>query len=71
MISFRGAHFAEHIILTCVRWHATYPLSDRQLGEKLREHAVSVAHATDNRWSLKYVRQLEGACHRTFAQGTA
>jgi transposase-like protein len=26
MISFKGAHFVQDIILTCVRWYLAYPL---------------------------------------------
>jgi transposase-like protein len=25
IISFKGAHFAQEIILTCVRWYVVYP----------------------------------------------
>jgi transposase-like protein len=27
MLSFKGAHFAKDIILTCVRWYVAYPLT--------------------------------------------
>jgi hypothetical protein len=27
MVSFKGAHVAKDIILTCVRWYLAYPLS--------------------------------------------
>lgn len=30
MISFKGAHFAKDIILTCIRWYVAYPLSYRE-----------------------------------------
>jgi hypothetical protein len=46
MISFKGAHFAKDIILTCVRWYIAYPLSYRQLEELMQEHGVAVDHAT-------------------------
>ena len=26
-VSFKGAHFPQDIILTCVRWYVAYPLS--------------------------------------------
>jgi len=64
MISFKGAHFEKDIILTCVRWYVTYPLSYRQLEELMQERGVSVDHATINRWVLKYSPQLEAAFHR-------
>jgi putative transposase len=64
MISFKGAHFAKDIILTCVRWYIAYPLSYRQLEELMQERGVAVDHATIHRWVLKYAPQLEAAFHR-------
>ena len=31
MMRFKGVHFANGILLTCVRWYAAYPLTYRQL----------------------------------------
>jgi putative transposase len=59
MVSFKGAHFAKEIILTCVRWYVAYPLSYRQVEELMQERGVSIDHATINRWILKYSPQLE------------
>ena len=53
MVSFKGAHFVEDIILTCVRWYLAYPSSYRQVEELMEERGVSVDHATINRWVLK------------------
>jgi putative transposase len=39
MASFKGAHFAQDIMLTCVRWYLAYPLSDRHLEELIRNEA--------------------------------
>jgi len=64
MISFKGAHFVRDIILTCVRWYLTYPLSYRQVEELMQERGVTVDHATINRWVLKYAPLLEEAFHR-------
>jgi putative transposase len=64
MVSFKGAHFAKEIILTCVRWYLAYPLSYRQVEELLQERGVLVDHATINRWVPKYSPQLEAAFHR-------
>jgi putative transposase len=63
MVSFKGAHFAKDIILTCVRWYVAYPLSYRHVEELMQERGVSVDHATINRWVLKYAPQLEAAFH--------
>jgi putative transposase len=62
MISFKGAHFAKDIILTCVRWYVAYPLSYRQLEELMQEHGVSADHATINRWVMKYSPQCHDRC---------
>jgi putative transposase len=64
VISFKGAHFAKDIILTCVRWYVAYPLSYRQLEELMQERGVSVDHATINRWALKYSPPLEASFYR-------
>jgi putative transposase len=64
MISFKGAHFVQDIILTYVRWYLAYPLSYRQVEELMQERGVSVDHATINRWVLKDTSRLEEAFHR-------
>jgi putative transposase len=64
MVSFKGAHCANDIILTCVRWYLAYPLSYRQVEELMQERGVAVDHATINRWVLKYSPPLEAAFHR-------
>jgi putative transposase len=64
MISFKGAHVEKDIMLTCGRWYVAYPLSDRQLEERVQERGVTVDHSTINRWVLQYAPQLEEAFHR-------
>jgi len=54
MVSFKGTHFVQDIILTCVRWYLAYPLSYRHVEELMQERGVSVDHSTVNRWVLKY-----------------
>jgi putative transposase len=63
-VCFKGAHFPQAIILTCVRWYVAYPLSTRHVEELMEERGVSVDHATVNRWVIKYSPQLEEAFHR-------
>src|SRR6267142_6466181 len=63
-VSFKGAHFPQEIILTCVRWYVAYPLSDRHVEALMAERGVSVDHATINRWVLKYSPPLEEAFHQ-------
>jgi transposase-like protein len=63
-VSFKGVHFPQEIILTCVRWYVAYPLSMRHVEELMRERGVPVDHATVNRWVVKYSPQLEETFHR-------
>jgi putative transposase len=49
MVSFKGAHFVQEIILTCVRWYVAYPSSYRQVEEPMQERGVLVDHSTINR----------------------
>src|SRR5215510_16238437 len=62
--SFKGAHFPQEIILTCVRWYVAYPLSTRHVEELMQERGVSGDHATVNRWVIKYSPPLVEAFHR-------
>ena len=64
MISFKGAHFPQDIILMGIRWYVAYPLSYRHVEELLEERGVPVDHATIQRWVVKYSPQLEEAFHR-------
>jgi putative transposase len=64
MISFKGAHFPQDIILMGIRWYLAYPLSYRHVEELLEERGVPIDHATIQRWVVKYSRLLEEAFHR-------
>ena len=64
MISFKGAHFPQDIILTGVHWYLAYPLSTRHVEELMLERGVHMDHSTINRWVIKYSPQLEAAFHR-------
>jgi transposase-like protein len=64
MISFKGAHFPQEIILMGVRWYVAYPLSYRHVEELMAERGVPVDHATIQRWVVKYSPLLEEAFHR-------
>jgi hypothetical protein len=41
-VSFKGAHFPQEIILTCVRWYVAYPLSTRHVEELMLERGIHV-----------------------------
>jgi putative transposase len=64
MVSFKGTHFVQDMILTCVRWYLAYPLSSRHVEALMQARGVSVDHSTVNQWVLKYSPQLAEACHR-------
>jgi len=64
MISFKGAHIAQDILLVGVRWYVAYPLSYRPSEERMEERGVSVDHAAIQSWVVQYSPQLEEAFHR-------
>ena len=64
MISFKGAHFPQDIILMGVRWYVAYPLSYRHVEELMEERGVAVDHATIQRRVVKYSPLQEEAFHR-------
>ena len=42
MISFKGRHHQQDIILQCVRWYVAYSLSYRDLEELMQERGYAV-----------------------------
>src|SRR5262245_18091522 len=64
VISFKGAHFPQEVILMGVRWYVAYPLSTRHVEELMEERGVEVDHSTINRWAIKYSFFLEEEFHR-------
>ena len=60
-VNFKGAHFPQAIILTCLRWYVAYPLSTRHVEELMQERGGSIDHSTVNRWVITYSPQLEEA----------
>ncbi len=50
MISFKGRHHQQNIILQCVRWYVAYSLSYRDLEELMQERGYTVDHSTVQRW---------------------
>ncbi len=63
MISFKGRHFKQEMILQSVRWYLAYSLSYRDLDEIMAERGFHVDHSTINRWVVHYTPQLEYAFH--------
>src|SRR5438034_10863877 len=63
-ISVQGAHCPKAIMLMGVRWSVAYPLSTRQVEERMEDRGVHVAHATINRWGLTDSPLLAEAFHQ-------
>ena len=55
-------HYVPEIILLCVRWYLTYPLSYRQVAEMVNERGLDVHHTTVYRWVQQYGPELEKRC---------
>ena len=61
MISFKGRHHQQDMILQCVRWHVAYGLSYRDLEELMQERGYAVDHSTIQRWVVHYAPRIEKA----------
>ncbi|EEB82362.1 transposase [Roseobacter sp. GAI101] len=58
MISFKGSHYPNDVILYAVFFYVRYAVSYRDLEEILADRGVHVDHATLNRWVVKYASQI-------------
>ena len=61
MISFKGRHHQQDMILQCVRWYVAYGLSYRDLEELMQERGYAVDHSTIQRWVVHYAPRIEKA----------
>ena len=43
---FKWRHYQPEIILLCIRWYLTYPLSYRQVAEMISERGWTINHTT-------------------------
>jgi transposase, IS6 family len=59
---FTWRHFQADVILCAVRWYLRYALSDRDVGELLRERGVRVDHTTVFRWVQRDAPELDKRC---------
>jgi len=59
---FKWRHYQPEIILLCVRWYLSYPLSYRQVAEMVNERGLDVHHSTIYRWVQQYAPELEKCC---------
>ena len=56
---FRGRHFADDVIVLCVRWYLRYSLSYRDLAEMMVERHLSVDPSTIWRWVQRYALEFD------------
>ncbi len=66
---FKWRHYQAQIILRCVRWYCSYPLSYRQVAEMVNERGLDVHHTTVFRWVQEYGPELDKRC-RTYLRPT-
>ncbi len=59
---FKWRQYGPEIILLCVRWYLTYPLSYRQVAEMVNERGLDVHHTTVFRWVQQYAPELDKRC---------
>ena len=57
-------HYPLEVMLVCVRWYVTYPLSFRNMEEMMAERGVFVDHSSLHRWSMKMLPVLAAAFRR-------
>ena len=56
---FKWRHYQSDIILLCVRWYLSYPLSYRQVAEMVNETGMEVDHTTIYRWVQEYSPEID------------
>jgi len=65
---FRGRHFADEMIILCVRWYLRFSLSYRDLEELMAERNLTVDHTTVWRWVQRYAPELNRRVRRELRQ---
>ena len=61
---FKGRHFADEIVVLCVRWYLRFSLSYRDLEELMAERNLTVDHTTVWRWVQRYAPELNRRVRR-------
>ena len=56
---FKWRHYQSEVILLCVRWYLSYPLSYRQVAEMVNERGMEVDHTTVFRWVQEYSPEID------------
>ncbi len=57
-------HYPLEVMLTCVRWYATSPLSMRHIEEMMQERGVFVDHASAHRRAIRMLLVLAAVFRR-------
>jgi transposase-like protein len=63
---FKWKHFAPEIILWCLRWYGSTPMSYANLGDMLAERGISVNRSTIYRWFIEYSPKLRKKLRRNY-----
>ena len=66
MLIVKRLRFPIEVILVCICWYATYPLSCQHLEEMIAERGVSVDHSTVSRWAIRFLPLLENILRRKY-----
>ncbi len=56
---FKWRHYQSDIILLCVRWYLSYPLSYRQVMEMVNERGLDIHHTSVFRWVQEYSPEID------------
>ena len=56
---FNRRHFADDVIILCVRWYLRFKLSYKDMAEIARELGVLVSPSTILRWVVRYAAEFE------------
>lgn len=56
---FKWRHYQSDIILLCVRWYLSYPLSYRQVVEMVNERGLKVHQTTVFPWVQEYSLEID------------
>ncbi len=63
---FKWKHFAPEIILWCLRWYGSTPMSYANLSDMLAERGISVNRSTIYRWFIEYSSKLRKKLRRNY-----
>ncbi|MGX9522770.1 IS6 family transposase [Vibrio mediterranei] len=61
---FKWKYFAPEIILWCLRWYGSTPMSYANLSDMLQERGISVNRSTIYRWFIEYAPALRKKLRR-------